>query len=262
MSLVEIIEQINKVKQYAEGNAEEGPVETLAGRRGRKNQAIDQMIRLKRQYKQELLQSAIFIVVTGSLKDDFTALATDSFKCFTADSEAFYKDLANRVSPALYEGKEGLSNLFDVLGRYLEDKAIELDLSSYPQLIFKQQYRRTIGNRSEFTALVKQAVNDQMGSEIAGIQAVNSLVSPAIDKGHSDKITPIILGADDETFAQQLLKDLPRLGSRVFLVVAGDSTKGLSTTEGAVLVKEVNESSLKNVMKTIRGVSSRKNKNA
>lgn len=258
MSLVEIIEKINVARPFAEGNAEDGPVDTLAGRRGRKNQAIDTMIRLKRQYKQELLQSAVFIVVTGSLKSDFVTMATEGFKCFSADSEAFYNDLASRVSPALYEGKEGISNIFDVLGRYLEDKAIELDLSSYPQLIFKQQYRRVISNKEEFTALVKQAVNDQVGTEIVGIQAVNSLVGPAIDKGHADKITPIILSTNDELFANQLLTNLPRLTSRVFLVVAGKSTKALRSTDGAIIVKEVSEESLTQTMNTIRGVAHKK----
>lgn len=87
MSLEQILKEIKEVKPFAEGDAEDGPIETLAGRRGRKVQATERLKQLKRQY---------------------------------------------------------IRDLFDVLGRYLEDKANELDISEYPQLIFKDRYTSEI----------------------------------------------------------------------------------------------------------------------
>lgn len=198
-----------------------------------------------------MLQGAIFIVVTGAQKEAFSEMATANFKCFAADPETFYNDLSNRISPSLYLGQETISNMFDVVGRYLEDKMMELEVTEYPQLIFKQQYHKTVKTQEEFTALVKQAINDQVGAEIVGIQAIHSLVSKAIEANYTGKLTPIVLATDDEAFLSSLTHDLERLTRRVFTVVVGKSSKTAKAISGAILVKEPTEEAVGQVMTTI-----------
>lgn len=252
MSLQSTLAEIKKVKAFAEEDTNSGPVETLNARRGRKNQAIEQLKRLKREYKTDLIQSAVFIVSTGSGRDEFTKTATEEFKLFSADSEEFYKDLSGRVAPALYIGKSGVSNIFDVLGRHLEDKMNELDINEYNQLLFKAPYGKQINSTEEFTQLVKQAVNSQIGAEIAGIQAINSLVDIAIEKDHADKITPIVLTTSDEQFAQDMLRDFGRLTTRVFLAVTGKGNKTLKSVDGALLLKDASKESVEAALKEMR----------
>lgn len=252
MSLQTTLEEIKKVKPFAEEDTNSGPVETLNARRGRKSQAIESLKRLKRQYKQDLLLNSVFIIATGSERADFTKLATEEFGVFSADPEQFYQDLAKRVPPTLYLGKQGVSNIFDVLGRHLEDKMNELDINEYNQLLFKAEYAQQIDSLDQFTSLIKKAINKQIGSEIAGIQAINSLVDTAIDKNHSDKITPIILSTGDEQLAQDLLNDLGRLTSRVFLSISGDASETLKTLDGAVILKDSNKSTVGNALKAMR----------
>jgi len=253
MGLQEIVAQIKELKVYAEENVDSGPMETLAGRRGRKSQAISQLAQLTRKYKQEMLQGAIFIVVTGAQKDAFSAMAVENFNCFASDPEEFYADLTSRIPSSLYLGKESIVNAFDTIGRHLEDKMMELDVLEYPQVVFRHEYAKTITNREEFQALVKQAVNEQVGAEIAGIQAVNSLLASAIDKNHAGKLTPIILATDDEAFVTALNHDLARrLTSRVFVVVAGKATKAVKSIEGAITIKEPTQEVVGQVMNTIK----------
>src|ERR1035437_435955 len=135
MSLSKGIEESKKDRVFAEENVEEGAIETLNGRRGRKNQAVERLKTLKLTYRQDLMESAAFIVVTGDKREEFETLARDSFACFSANPNALYEDLANRIPEALYHGKESASGIFDVLGRHLEDKARELGIIGYPQMI-------------------------------------------------------------------------------------------------------------------------------
>jgi len=251
MSLSNIIEQIKKVKPLADEDISSGPRETYAGREGRKRNAVDQMKVLKERYIEELRLSSVFILVAGSAKNEFSDIATNEFKCFSADPEGFYKDLANRLPAELYTNRPAAANLFDVMGRHLEDKANELQILGYPQLIMKQQYQRAIKNKEDFVALIKQAVNEQVGSEISGINAVRSLADHAITIGHGSTVTPIILTTDDESFALDLNSTLSRIGARSFLVVAGKGAKTLKAREGTFVTKEVTKEGVENILTNI-----------
>jgi hypothetical protein len=250
MSLETVLKEIKQVKPFAEENVETGALETLNGRRGRKRQAQDRLNLLREDYIAELMRSAVFILVSGSSRDEFTALAKE-FHSFVADPESFYRDLASRVAPVLYEGKTAVANMFDVLGRHLEDKANELNIVGYPQLIFKDTYQRNIKDSEDFVALVKSAINEQVGGEIAGIQAVRSIADEAIEKGHASRVTPIVLNSGDDRLTVDLLDALTRLSPRVFLVVAGKCSKAMRSIDGAFVLKEVNKENVEQTLTTI-----------
>jgi hypothetical protein len=256
MSLNTTVERIKEIKGFATEDVDTGPRETMAGRRGRKNQAIEQLKILKRTYRQELLQSAAFIIATGSSRSEFEQLATEKFECFAANPDDFYSDLAGRIPPVLYQGKESMVNLFEVIGRHLYDKGIELDLNEYNQLIFKQEHYVSIKDKNDLTRLLKNAVNSQVGAEIVGIQAVTSLVDKAIDKGHTGKVTPIVLSTDDEKLALDLETSLRKLNPRgVFLVVSGKGSKALKTVPNVISIKEPTEENVQQALKTISGAT-------
>lgn len=258
MSLSKVLEEINKVKVYADEDVETGPIETLSGRRGRKNQAIEKLKTLKLEYKQSLIDSAAFIIVTGDKRDAFTAAAVENFKCFSRDPNEFYEDLASRIPPTLYQGQASVSNIFDVLGRHLEDKAREIGIVGYPQMIFRQEYRVTLKDKADLTSLIRRAVNDQVGSEIVGIQAITSLVNPAIDRGHGAKVTPIVFSTSDEALALSLESTLSRLKPRgVFLVVAGKGTKALRAVEGVISVKDPTTEEVEKTLKAVSNATKR-----
>jgi hypothetical protein len=107
--------------------------------------------------------------VAGSAKDQFAEIAKNEFKCFTADPEGFYKDLADRLPVTLYNQKTPPSNLFDIMGRHLEDKAQEMQIVGYPQMVFHSKYQKACNGKEDFKNLIKEAINDQVGSEIAGL---------------------------------------------------------------------------------------------
>lgn len=256
MSLQSILTEINKIKPLAEEDVDSGPVGTLSARRGRKNQAIEELKRLKSEYRKEMLKTSIFIIAVGSTKDDFTKISTEEFGLFTTDPEEYYSDLAKRVHPTLYLDKQGVSNVFDVLGRHLEDKMNELDILEYNQLLFKSEYSQVLKSEEEFKTLIKRAINKQIGSEVVGIQSVDTLLTKAIDNNYSSTITPIVLPTNDETLATELFQDLKRLTPKVFMVVSGESTKSKETLDNCIILRDNNkktvEAALNKIKKSIK----------
>lgn len=251
MALNTVLDKIKELQVFAEEDVDSGPRSTMSARRGRKNQAVEVLKTLRREYSSDLRRTAAFILVIGDKRDQFTSLATEHYKCFSTDPETFYRDLADRIPSSLYLGKESVSNTFDVLGRHLEDKMLQLDsVSGYPQLIFRQEYQRSLKSREDFLNLVKQALVEQVGGEIVGIQAISTLTNEAINRNHTAKFTPILLPAGDEKFALKVATDLGRISTKVFVVVAGDIS-ALTGEEDTVTVKDPTLESVKRALKTI-----------
>lgn len=252
MSLSKVLEEMKKVRPMAEQDTDSGPVETITARRGQKRNAQEQLKNLRNEYSDMLLRTAAFIVTVGSEAEAFNEAVTSDGSCLSAPAEGFYEDLAARVHPTLYQGKDPGANLFDVVSRHLEDKARELGITEYPQLLFKAQYRRMISSQSEFVSLLKQAVTEQVGGEIVGINAVRSLTDKAIKAEHKLPVTPVLLTTKDQEFAVSLLPHLKRLTPNVSLVVVGEASESLKATPGAVVVSEVNAKTVKGALKQIK----------
>lgn len=252
MSLAKVLEEMKQARPFAEENVDSGPSETLNARRGRQKRAAETMKDLRQQYSDNLLKTAVFILTVGTERETFEAQVTSDGSALKSDAESFFNDLANRVHPTLYAGKNPGANLFDVVGRHLEDKARELGMTEYPQLIYKSQYARQVNTPAEFASLLKQALTEQVGGEVVGINAVRGLTDLAISKGHEATVTPILLSTSDQKFSVELIAHLERLTPRVFLVIAGEAPEQLKSAEGAVVLTEVSPKSVKNALKQIK----------
>jgi hypothetical protein len=267
MNLENILKEMDLNRANAEMDVTLGSPNTHGGRIGLKRAATETMRHLKLDYRNELMESTVYIVVTGSERDSFNALASsETFGCFTADPDEFYKNLTSRINPTLF-GREGARQLFNIAGNVLEDKMMELDIGSYNMLQFNEKYNRAVNNAEDFVPIIREAINDKVGAEIVGINAVHSILDSAIARKHSDLVTPVLLNVTDEKFALDLYKGLPELvkhgvltnaqyeakkKNKAFLVVAGKASKTLRSTEGVVIVKTVNESSVGEALESIR----------
>ena len=261
MNLGELLKEIEKNRPNSEMviSTTDNPG-TIRGREGLKKAALETIRRMENSYADELRKAATFIVVTGSLRESFAELSqTPDFGCFTADPNRLFVDVASNIDASLF-GREGTKHLFSIASNVLQDKASDLGIESYNYVMFSDKYNSGVKTKEDFIPLFRQAVLDQVGSEMVGIYAVNSIVKTAIDRGHQAQVTPIVLSVSDENFALDLSTNLKThvsrngerrgLTPRVFLVVAGKS--GLHGTPGAVVVKKVSEETVGEALMTIR----------
>lgn len=261
MSLSTVLKEIETNRPNAEMDITMGSPQTYGGRVGLKRAAIEAVERLKLEYRNELMASTSFIIVTGSARNAFSELASsEKFECFSVDSEELYRDLVSSVDPQLF-GRENAKGLFNIIDNVLRDKAVDLGIRSYPTLSFSDKYNSAVNNAEDLVSLVKTAINDQVGSEIVGLNSVYSIVDEAIKRNHSATVTPVILNTSDEKFALDLQKNLKRrrhsdgtysgLTDKVFLVVSGKASKEVRAT-ATVSVKEVSEETVGEALTTIR----------
>lgn len=261
MSLQKTLEEIKLIKPQAEEDLESydlndprnaNLISTMGVRRGRKLQAVEQLKRLRMQYSDGLLRGAAFIITVGSDAEQFEEVASTFGNCLKANAEGLYEDLSNRVHPTLYVGRVSDSNLFDVVGRHLEDKAGELGINEYPQLLFKHELARQIDSPEDLKVLLKEALTDQVGGEMVGINAVRELTDSAIEREYTSSVAPILLSTKDQQFALDLIPHLERLTRRVYLIVVGKAPKKVKSIPGAIVLSEVSEESVTGALTKIR----------
>lgn len=220
-SLQTIMKKIKDVRHFATETVEEQPRETYAGRSARSRKAKEELKTLTEAYRQVLVSSSVFILVHGAHREDFIKSVVEDLKFFSADSDEFYSSIVDQVAPSLYMGREMSPNVLDVVGRVLENKAMEIGILGYPLMTFKQEYRRVIKSRDEFLDVIRTAVATQIGAEVVGVQAAKSILEAALAAEHQAKTTPILLSVKDASTIPLLRQGLGRLTTRIATVDAG-----------------------------------------
>jgi len=251
MSLTKILADLKAAKVFADEDVSAGAIETLNSRRNRKRNAIVKVEELTEQYSRELLKTGVFVVVTGAHRDTFVETAKDKYSCFSTELNAFFDDLASRINPQLYVNKPANQNLLEVVGRHLEDKAMQIGINSYPMLIFKNKYQRRLTSKDDLVTFLREIIMEQIGPEIIGINGMRAIVPQAIARGHALNLTPMVIGLEDDQLASTLIPALKRLTPTVFLVHTGKPFKGMKVT-GAIQAKDGGPESVETALGTIR----------
>ena len=249
--LKSIIEKIEKVKPVAEEVVEDGNPSTVGARRGRARSAKDALAELKRDYRNAVLRCAAFIVVTGPASAAFAKTAAGkSFECLAYPAEAFFDDLAGRVDERAYKGKDAGSYLFELVGRHLEDMGHQMDLSSYPMLVYSTKYDGPVDGRAALSKLLARAISEQVGSEIAAVYALNKAAAQAMADGYTGKTVPIILHTENQALARDISTNVGRIRPKAhFFLSAGESP----APQGAVEAGDGSEGSVKDALTAIKG---------
>lgn len=248
-TLKELSEQIKKQKAIATSDPGTDP-QTRRVRLGNIVQAKEQLKDLRLSYRKQLLSNAAFIIVTGDQADKFAKAAEEKYSCFSVNVEDFYNEMIAKVPEALYMDKISSGNLFEHIGNALEDKARELDIVSYPALIFESKYKKQIKNKNELLVLTKTAINEKVGSEIVGIDAMDKISERVLQSDLSGKTIPVVLYTSDTSYVEELSKGLKRSLTRNTHIIAtgevDDKVKNISLdVVDKVTTKTVEKSLLK-----------------
>lgn len=203
-------------------------------------QAKEQLRSLSQEYRKALISRATFIVVTGGQASKFAELAEAEFSCFSVNADDFYNEVTSKVPVQLYQNVSSSQNLFEHIASAIEDRARVLDIESYPALIFESKFKKNLKNKEEMLQLAKVAINDKIGAEIVGLDALNKVTQRVIDSDLSGKTIPIVLFTEDTSIVEDLAKGLKRSLSRnTFIISTGSKVDEK--------IKNISLSSLKSV---------------
>jgi hypothetical protein len=216
-------------------------------------QAKEQLRILGQEYRKALISRAAFTIVTGTQAEKFAKLAESEFSCFAVNVEDFFNEVTAKVPSALYQGVSSSQNLFEHIAAAIEDKARALDIESYPALIFESKFKKMLNGKEEMVQLAKVAINDKIGGEIVGLDALNKITQKVIDSGLSGKVIPVVLVAEDASVVEELSKGLKRSLSRnTFIVSTGTKVDKKIKDMSLDTIKSVDSDSVEKTLLKIK----------
>lgn len=225
MSLTDILTQIKEDKKIAETDLDTVSPRALPYKKGQVDSAKHRLESLYVDYKNAMLERAVFILVTGSESELFGNIAQEDYECFSFNAKALFKEIVDEINPQIYQDKQVNASTFDIIGNVLEDKLKPLDIISYNALMFDAKFNRVIKSKNEFVDLVADAVSDIVGPEVIGLDALERTTKAAVNRDYDKKIVPILLHSKDENFIANITNSLRTLNPRVVRIVAGKAKR-------------------------------------
>lgn len=243
------LKEIQKAKAVAEMDPGHD-VQTRRVKLGHIRQAKEKLETLYMEYRREIQNNSVFIVALGSSAKSFADKAKKDYQCFSYEADGLYKDLLSKVSPKVYLNQLGSRSFFEHLSAKFEERAMEIDIVGYPPLYFDAKYKKQINSKEEALDMTKRAINEKIGGEVAGLDAIEKAAIEAVNSEFEGQVIPIVLYTEDEKLAEEVLAGLPRINKNVFLVTAGkDIAENLQNKSISSMVKVTKESVEKTLIK-------------
>ena len=221
MEFKDLLEAVKKAKLASEGDGGTDP-RTRNARLGIARRAQEDLLGLFNDYKNEVRRRIVFILPTGAGASKFADLSVKEFGCFSIDAEGIYKDSIKNINPVLFTNSPFNPSLLETAVNYFQDVADDIGLISYPMVLYKNVYARTLKNQQELLDVVKEAFNNDIGSEVVGYYAIHKAASQGIEEGFAGKIMPVILTTEDMRLIESLEQNLKIITNNIFVVDSKD----------------------------------------
>lgn len=243
----ELIEEIKQQRKFASDNLSDATPQTMNSRIGRKRHAAMRLDELFFEYRKLFRDRVFAIIAIGEQVEEFEKISSSIAGLISLEYDSLFNQIASKIDKRLLEKGESSGYVLEVASRYLEDTALELGVMSYNQIIYKDKYSGKISTTEEAAELIKRAINEQVGEDLAALFVVDHAIRLAFELDLESKTHPILVKVKNEKDLQSLLLGLKKLGNRSMVVSAGNSP-----VEAEFKTEEVSEKTVLETLKKIK----------
>lgn len=237
MEFKDLIKKVKETKVLASADPGSDP-RTYTAKVGKIRRAKEDLAQLFGDYKTEVRRRVIFILPEGAGSEKFAALADKEFGCFVVDAEGVFKDSIANVNPVLFTNSPFNPSLLDTVTNYFQDVADEIGLMSYPMVIYKNTYARTLRNQEDLLTVTKEAFTENIGSEVVGHYAIHKVAIEALGDKFAGKMVPVILLTSDDKLRESLSETLKVITNNVFTIDTKEEDTDKEVEAALVKVKK------------------------
>ncbi|HLD91630.1 MAG TPA: hypothetical protein VI911_11585 [Patescibacteria group bacterium] len=253
--LVEIMAKIKQNKDIVNTKIDTENPHTLRGLESKARRAKEDLNDLFIKYRAAVQCNCAFILITGSLSDEFAKISKEKFDCFTLDGEDFYKTLLKEVSPRIYMNKLAGSSMFDILSSTFESIAYTIGITGYKSLIPSAKFNKIIKSEKEALNVVVKSFNEGVGAEVAGLYYLDKATVSAIDSDFEGTIIPIMIQTENTDLIKDFAQRFRQITKNVFIVTVGSKLdkelKEVSIYSSSKITEEGVEKALTSVREQI-----------
>jgi hypothetical protein len=220
--------------------------------KGKIDQAKQSLKSVYLDYRTSIKEHALFILVTGEQSEEFAKTSQEEFQCFPIFTDKFYQDILDQIPSKIYMNKLASRSFFEHISARFEDRAREIDITSYNPIIFGAKYKKVIKSEEAALDMVKRAMNELVGPEVAAIDAIEKVSIEAVNKDFTGKVIPIVMYTKDESLVKELMSGIPYLSKNLFLISAGKGVEKDLQSKSLSVIKEVTKESVEKTLLKIK----------
>lgn len=245
--LKQILTQINETKAIAATQVPSEPLETYNNRLANQKNAIARLDQLFLDYRKEAVGNSFFILTCGKNCKKF-ADASKEFGCTAFGGKSVYLQMVSGIHESSYLGKQIGAVVFDHIAAQLHQLCIDIDIASYPALMYNSKYAGTIKTAGDLERLIETVLDNEIGTELVVYSFIHQAAKEVINKNMEMSVIPIVVHTDDVTTYNILEKAINKLKMKRFTVGAGQVPKDLSPE---IKLKDVETEGVEKVLQTI-----------
>jgi len=251
--LKNILKEIDKNKQMAATNLEEVEWNIKSTMEGQVRRAKENLKNLFYDYKNALKSRVTFIMVNGKGSKKFAEVASENYSALSYNAEDFYKEIVDKVDTVNYLGRNLSSSLVDILSSVLEETALEVGITGYPALLYKEKYAVLLDTKEDLVGVFKKMLNEEVGAEFVGLALLDKAATAAAKNSFAGSVLPIVIYSQDNGLLEALSKDFNKmLTPNVFTVTAGIASKEVSEKSLTSVTGKISKTSVGEALKEIR----------
>lgn len=237
-SFESLIAEIEKNRKLAnEVIPEDVDPRTLTTKIGHIKRAKENLKDLFLDYRNHVKENAVFILLKGKQSDSFINVATSEYGCFSVGADELYEAIISQINRRHYTKQTSSPALFDMFMSVFNNICDDIGIIGYPAVLFEAKYRRMLESKEDILALVKEAFNDKVGSDLVGLYAIDKVARKAVNEGYSGTTIPIIISTEDKGLIDELEKSLRNINPNVFLVSTNKKQNTKSVEEKLVEIR-------------------------
>lgn len=251
-NLRDLVKKIQKTKKQAEQKIPEDSASAARIIRGRAKRAREDLKSLYLEYRKNLLSRSIFMLVTGDQSQKFAEIASQEYMCFSRKADTFYDEILKQIAPRLYTNTTSSASLFDNFAAKFEDRALDIDIISYPALLYRSKFKKELTGYEDALNLMKRAFNEEVGGEIIALDMIEHVSKKAVNDNYDQKFCAMIMYTDDTQLIEELKEGILRgVTKNVFILTAGKAPKEIKK-KALIKLNPVNKESVEKALITVK----------
>lgn len=190
-NLETLLSKIEENERIAAIQLETIPWQTRPGVEGAKNMAGDNLIDLKKSYKEEVKKVSLCVFLEGDAQDKFASIADGELDCFSIDASRLYDRIAEKAY-VLVDGRGmfSITNLVDLVD-IIKDVTDGCGIKSMPMLDFPGE--PFVQNVEALRDIIRDSIRKVVGDELNLHYIEHYLSEEALKTGYNADVCCLLV---------------------------------------------------------------------
>ena len=206
MELKDLVEDYNKLKAQLALDLVPGPAVQL--QRDRKNTIKRRLPIIERDYRAVFRTKVVPVVVVGDkAKELVDKISEEAPGTLAYNGDSLFDEVVKRLPIEAKNGRMTAKHVVDIISSVFEEVATDMDIASYPQILYKHKMGIDIKTEEDTKDLVKSILMETLGGQVMLEFNLVNAAQISLENNFAGKKIPLFLYTSDVAVSNEYTKN-------------------------------------------------------